>query len=269
MNKRKITLALLISTFSLFNTTNAFQSSKSSNSKSDAQFGITFLDVPKKNKTFDDQFPMSSLDKNPISQGEFDIMVSLTNLNISDANIPCKAYYHYSALKEVKIGYAKKIAKNTFRCCGSLETVHMNSATKIGKAAFRSCYSLQNIYMDSVKKIGAHAFSDSLSLTQVNLPTSLIEIGEEAFSDCSLLEKVVIPSSVKKIDCRAFYCCCSLQEINIPSSIEQIGRGIFDYCKLQNLYLSRKFDNENLSEILDFIGIKNNENNPIRIIWID
>ncbi len=81
----------------------------------------------------------------------------------------------------------------------------------------------------SITKIGNYAF-DSLPLTDINIPTSVIEIGMGAFSGCRRLTNIKIPSSVEIIGSYAFEYCYGLSSLDIPSSVRRIGERAFSGC---------------------------------------
>ena len=81
-----------------------------------------------------------------------------------------------------------------------------------------------------VKVIGDKAFAWCKSLTNINIPNSVITIGEWAFEECKSLTNINIPNSVTTIGKGAFYICESLTNINIPNSVTTIGEGVFCGC---------------------------------------
>ena len=98
--------------------------------------------------------------------------------------------------------------------------------------------SSKNYYTTSNDIIGVSAFEGCISLTSVNIPSSVTEIGEWAFQSCSSLTNINIPSSVTRIGDGAFSGCSSLTSINIPSSVTEIGDKAFSNCKgLKSIYV--------------------------------
>ena len=73
-------------------------------------------------------------------------------------------------------------------------------------------------------------FSYCTSLTNIELPNSLLIIGNRAFDGCSRLNNVIIPERVNAIGEYAFYNCTGLTEITIPSSVTTIGAMAFSGC---------------------------------------
>ena len=82
-----------------------------------------------------------------------------------------------------------------------------------------------------------YAFSDSnsskgkISLTSINLPSSITSIGNSVFSGCSSLSTITIPSSVTAINSQAFYNCTSLTSLTLPSALTTISYYCFSGCR--------------------------------------
>ena len=71
-------------------------------------------------------------------------------------------------------------------------------------------------------------FSDKL-LTDIKLPSSIIEIGESVFQDCVNLRNIVLPEGLLTIRGYSFYQCSSLKSIEIPSTVTSISNDEFSY----------------------------------------
>ena len=78
--------------------------------------------------------------------------------------------------------------------------------------------------------MGEEVFGECLSLTSVNLPTSITSIGKGAFKKCSGLTSITIPNSVESFGEKVFSECSSLTSITIPESVTSIGKGAFEKC---------------------------------------
>lgn len=74
-------------------------------------------------------------------------------------------------------------------------------------------------------------FNNCLSLTIINLPSSLISISSNAFYNCSSLTTINLPNSVTSIGLSAFNGCLSLTTINLPDNLTSIGQTAFDSCQ--------------------------------------
>lgn len=84
---------------------------------------------------------------------------------------------------------------------------------------------------NSVIEIGDSAFFNCSSLTSIDIPNSVIKIGKYAFSSCKSLQSVEIPNSVIEIGKYAFSNCRSLTSVKIPNSVTKIYEGTFDDCR--------------------------------------
>ena len=101
---------------------------------------------------------------------------------------------------------------------------------QIGDCALESLSMTSVNIPTSVTSIGKYAFSDCTGLTSANIPSSVTSIGHRAFSYCTGLTSVNIPSSVTSIGNEAFRDCTGLTSINIPSSVTNIGYDAFICC---------------------------------------
>ena len=100
--------------------------------------------------------------------------------------------------------------------------------------AFAHCESLTEINIpNSIISIGDWAFRGCFSLTKIVIPDSVTCIGDSAFSFCKSLTEIIIPDSVTYIGDGAFYCCHSLKEIIIPDSVTHIGERAFKGCPIR------------------------------------
>ncbi len=89
----------------------------------------------------------------------------------------------------------------------------------------------------SKDEIGYLMFFNCTSLTEINLPSSLIEIGESAFYGCSSLAEINIPDSVTAMGISTFSHCRSLYTVAIGSGMKTIGNFAFIDCdRLHRVY---------------------------------
>lgn len=82
----------------------------------------------------------------------------------------------------------------------------------------------------SVTLIGWGAFKGCRKLTNVTIPTSVIELEYRAFDGCSALKSVEFPSSVKHIGSSAFAYCCNLISVKLPENVWMGGDYTFYGC---------------------------------------
>ncbi len=143
----------------------------------------------------------------------------------------------------------KTIGNSAFTgCVGLTSMVVPNTVETIGTSAFAGCNALAEITIPfvgtsvtqgkfktlfnnnvptSLKKVTITepctvlrydtyegAFEGCSSLTEINLPNTLITIESDAFSGCSALESITIPENVTAIGDSPFYGCTNLRTLN-------------------------------------------------------
>lgn len=117
------------------------------------------------------------------------------------------------------------------------------SVVRIAYKAFENCKGLTNITIPtSVIEIDVEAFKNS-GLTTIELPSSITSIGYGLFSSCSDLVSVKIPSSVDSIGESAFADCTSLTNLELSSSVKTIGVNAFNGCENLDLVIDNSEDN--------------------------
>ncbi len=88
----------------------------------------------------------------------------------------------------------------------SLKEIHIKS-TNITQGFAQGMASVTSITIDGVKSstiVDLYAFKGCVSLTDINLPSSITVISKEAFMDCMSLSDLVLPVDVVSIGQRAF-----------------------------------------------------------------
>lgn len=120
------------------------------------------------------------------------------------------------------------------------EVVLPNNITVIPDYAFEKCSSLTNINIPtSLVQIRANAFSQT-ALTEFIAPESLKEIWLYAFKDAKELRNVEL-KNVTEIGDMVFENCEKLESIVIPETLEEIGASVFGGCSsLQDIDLPNK-----------------------------
>ncbi|MBR1804039.1 MAG: leucine-rich repeat protein, partial [Muribaculaceae bacterium] len=78
---------------------------------------------------------------------------------------------------------------------------------------------------EGVTTIGDCSFYHCTSLTQADLPNTLVSIGDNAFADCPSLTSVKIPESVTSIGMQAFYGIACIDAV--PDGLEHVGANAF------------------------------------------
>ena len=120
------------------------------------------------------------------------------------------------------------------------EVVLPNNITVIPDYAFEDCSSLTNINIPtSLVQIRANAFSQT-ALKEFIAPESLKEIWLYAFKDAKELTNVEL-KNVTEIGDMVFENCEKLESIVIPETLEEIGASVFGGCSsLQDIDLPNK-----------------------------
>lgn len=91
-----------------------------------------------------------------------------------------------------------------------------------------------------VTKIGQNMFRNMI-LSTVTIPNTVTTICSGAF-DLASLTSITIPNSVTSIEHSAFYGCHKLTSITIPKSVETIGKDVFRYSGIKEIYVYRDYD---------------------------
>ena len=122
--------------------------------------------------------------------------------------------------------YLSKVIDN------SVSSFAISNKTKlVGWGAFSSCKSLSQIDIpDSVVEIGVSAFYGCKNLRQITFGTGIRSIGAQAFLDCTRLTTLDIPDTVNTIGSAVFSSCTGLTELTLPSSLEVIDGCLFELC---------------------------------------
>jgi len=147
----------------------------------------------------------------------------------------------------------KTIGQVAFQDCTLLTSINFpKSLSQIGMGAFRNCTSLKNaeIVSDCLNENSTEAFYMSgletitlgeeityipvycffsTKITQIKLPSKVIEIGDRAFAGCRL-ETVVLNEGLTTIGHKAFESNTSLKEIVIPKTVFKITEMAFSAC---------------------------------------
>jgi len=102
------------------------------------------------------------------------------------------------------------IGSNAFRGCKNLTEITIPGNIKnIVSGTFAQCENLKKVtFEEGLKTLsdaqGQGIFEDCTSLTEINLPESLIFIGSSAFTGCTELADITIPDNVNYVGANAF-----------------------------------------------------------------
>ena len=86
------------------------------------------------------------------------------------------------------------------------------------------------IHTLKVVGIGSYAFENLAQLTEVKMPSSILEIRDKAFIGCSNLKNIQLSDHLQVIGKEVFKGCQSLQSITLPSSLTNIEESAFSQC---------------------------------------
>ena len=92
--------------------------------------------------------------------------------------------------------------------------------------AFFECKNITALHLpNTIKKMAGAAIADCFSLTDVNIPTGLIDPGSTNYTYLTSLESITIPSTLKYLGYSWFIGCSELETINgwNPSQFERVG----------------------------------------------
>ncbi len=166
----------------------------------------------------------------------------LVSINIPDSvtYLGTYAFNECTALTTVSISENSPITgalKGTFNSCSALTSfIIPRGVTAIDENTFRGCKALTDIggpIPSGVTLIGKDCFN-GCPLTEIALPSGLLEIKDYAFTNCASLTEISIPDTVTYLGYFAFNGCSSLTTASISenSQIANPWRGTFNNCKV-------------------------------------
>ena len=140
----------------------------------------------------------------------------------------------------------KTIAEDAFSFCENLKSVVVgDGVTKIGSDAFFHCTTLTDVKIgSSVNYIGSYAFENCSSLTKVDISDLAAWCGIEFHDNMSNplnygaslhlngdeITDLIIPSKVLEIKNYAFYNCPSITSVTLPNRVASVGLCAFFGC---------------------------------------
>lgn len=163
---------------------------------------------------------------------------SITSITIGDCvtTLENSVFANWSGVTEVTLSpYLVAIygggTYGTFYNCKSLKSITFPQHLRSIYEAFENCSSLSSVtFNDELKYLGANSFYGCTSLTDVELPNSVIELGMAAFNGCTSLSSVTLSSGLTEIEEHTFEGCSSLTDLEIPSSVTAIRGAAFNGC---------------------------------------
>ena len=110
-------------------------------------------------------------------------------------------------------------------------TYNGKPVTGIGYQAFAGCVSLTDVEIpNSVISVDHFAFNGCTGLVSISIPNSITRMSDYMFAGCTSLASITVPESVTRIGNYAFLGCTGLTNIVIPESVTTIGYQAFMNC---------------------------------------
>ncbi len=116
---------------------------------------------------------------------------------------------------------------------GLMDKIHWliieEGVTSIGDGAFWGIVSLSKVELPStIETIGDGAFDNTRSLKSITIPSSVTAFGDGTFNDSSI-ESINIPDGIQEFGEKVFSG-CNFTTLVIPDSVTRIGSGAFFGC---------------------------------------
>ena len=132
-----------------------------------------------------------------------------------------RAFACNEMLRMVSLPQIKKLPKELFFNCVSLETIEIKKAEQLGEGCLKGCVKLDKISIQAAE-IKEEAFADCETLSEV-IFLSEVQIAAKAFLDCCSLKRVVFVNSAVTLDSSAFWGSTFLEEIQIAEQTYRIS----------------------------------------------
>jgi hypothetical protein len=118
-------------------------------------------------------------------------------------------------------------------------TIDEYPVTRIKARAFVGCNNITNVVIpSSVVEIGQRAFYECARLRSVSMHGDGLEIDNEAFWKCDALTSVFIGGKINSIGENAFRNCTDFERLTISNRVDVIGRNAFYGCeKLSEIFI--------------------------------
>ena len=199
---------------------------------------------------------------NYLGQGAFYDCQKITNLNLSEDITIIKNYSFYNCMNlQDALNFPDNIEEmeySAFRNCTSIKNINFGENSKLKTLGI---YSDIN---ENTFKYGV--FQGCSGLTNVNLPTSLVNIGDGTFYQCSSFNLICDTKNLEQIGKYAFYNILQTeQELNLNlEKVNYIGSCAFYNCSsietisnLKNLTNIESYAFYNCSSLTTITGLEN------------
>ena len=95
-------------------------------------------------------------------------------------------------ITSVDLNNVKKIGKNAFNGCLSIETIKAGKVEEIAEGAFSKCSSLKNISLPAIKVLGKEAFAFCSEITGIELGNQLADVTDNPFKMCGAVASLTV-----------------------------------------------------------------------------
>lgn len=90
-----------------------------------------------------------------------------------------------------------------------------------------------------VTAIAREAFVGCTSITEADMPDTIVNMGAQVFVNCTNLRRVHLSDGITRLYTNAFNGCTSLTEINIPDAITELKRNTFSDSPIEVLHIGK------------------------------
>ena len=201
-----------------------------------------------------------------IGQGAFERCIELKSVTIPKS-VTSMGSFMFEGCENISVkGFCGENIEYSLAPTGKLEIVGYGKMNYVHFSYLG--LKIKSISLDDrITELSQGVFSQT-DISDIDLPSSLIEISDSAFSSCSALNYIDIPSSVTKIGNYAFSGCEKLVAVKMPDSITEIPDYCFSKCKsLSNVCLPIAVEKIGINAFENCTSLKNIDlPNSIKII---
>ncbi|OHS93599.1 hypothetical protein TRFO_40121 [Tritrichomonas foetus] len=149
--------------------------------------------------------------------------------------------FYTSSITSLEIPSNIKIIEEYCFQIAKISTITIpQTVQEIGEGFFYSSYIESIVIKSQIKILPMNSFTNSGNLWKVELPDTIEIIGNFSLGRCPRLSEVNIPSNLIEIRTGGFYYCSSLPEITFPDSLTYIGPNAFESCiGFQNIIIPK------------------------------